>query len=256
MVGSYQGATAQSRRGPSGVADTEQSDDVGPSAKSDQLTSLAAAEEAVSAAESRAEEARARAARLRQLAEDEDDAAAAEIETEPARSRGWRAPRVRRPEGTEVVIGVGILVACAALAVGGYMVWQDRAIMHKRQLAPEFAAAARQGITALMSIDHRHAQEDIQRIIDASTGDLKLQIEARSAVMAQQAEESKVVSKVSVEAVGVESVSDNSGVALVAAKTDVTDPDNTKRPPMMWRISVKIDRDGDQLKMSGVDFLQ
>jgi Mce-associated membrane protein len=273
MVGSYQGATAQSRRRPSGVADTEPSDDVGPSAKSDQLTSLAAAEEAVSVAESRAEEARARAAQLRQLAEassaeqsetieDAEDAKGdaaeiePEIEPEPARSRRWRAPRLRRPEGTEVAIGVGILVACAALAAGGYMVWQDRAIMHKRQLAPEFAAAARQGITALMSIDPRHAQEDIQRIIDATTGDLKLQIEARSAIMAQQAEESKVVSSVTVEAVGVESVSDNSGVALVAAKSDVTDPDNTKRPPMMWRISVKIDRDGDQLKMSGVDFLQ
>jgi Mce-associated membrane protein len=281
MVGSYQGATAQSRRSPSGVADTEPSDDVGPSAKSDQLTSLAAAEEAVSAAESRAEEARARAAQLRQLAEArpgeqsetiedaedaeaedseaataEGDVPAAEIEPEPARSRRWRAPRVRRPEGAEVVIGVGILVACAALAAGGYMVWQDRAIMHKRQLAPEFAAAAREGITALMSIDPRHAREDIQRIIDASTGDLKLQIEARSAMMARQAEESKVVSRVTVEAVGVEPVSDNSGVALVAAKSDVTDPDNSKRPAMMWRISVKIDRDGDQLKMSGVDFLQ
>jgi Mce-associated membrane protein len=271
MVGSNQGATAQSRRSPSGVTDTEPSDDVGPSAKSDQLTSLAAAEEAVSAAESRAEEARARAAQLRQLAEassadrsksieDAEDAGgsagAAEIEPEPTRSRRWRPPRVRRPEGTEVVVGVGILVACAALAAGGYMVWQDRAIMHKRQLAPEFAAAARQGITALMSIDPRHAEADIQRIIDATTGDLKLQIEARSAMMAQQAEESKVVSGVTVEAVGVESASDNSGVALVAAKSDVTDPDNTKRPPMMWRISVKIDRDGDQLKMSGVDFLQ
>jgi Mce-associated membrane protein len=136
------------------------------------------------------------------------------------------------------------------------MVWQDRAIMHKRQLAPAFAAAARQEVTALMSIDHRHAQADIQRIIDASTGDLKLQIEARSAAMAQHAEESKVVSTVTVEAVGVESVSDNSGVALVAAKTDVTDPDNTKRPPAMWRISIKIERDGGELKMSKVDFLQ
>jgi Mce-associated membrane protein len=234
------------------VADTEHSDDVGPSAKSDQPISVAEAEDAVSRAESRAKEARARAAQLRQLAE----ASSGEIAPVPARSRRWRVPRVRRPEGTEVLIGVGILVTCTALAGGGYMVWQDRAIMHKRQLAPEFAAAARQGITALMSIDYRHAREDIQRIIDASTGDLKLQIEARSAGMAQQAEESKVTSRVSVEAVGVESVSDNSGVALVAAKTDVTDPDNTKRPPMMWRISVKVERDGGELKMSGVDFLQ
>jgi Mce-associated membrane protein len=256
----------QSRRSLSSVVDAEHSDGVGPSGQSDQLISLAAAEEAVSRAESRAEEARARASRLRQLAEassgeqsqtiEDTEADATEIAPVPARSRRWRPPRVHRPTGKTVVAGVGILIACASLAGSGYMIWHDHAIMHKRQLAPEFAAAARQGITALMSIDPRQAREDVQRIIDVSTGDLKLQIEARSAAMAQQAEESKVVSRVTVEAVGVESVSENAGVALVAAKSDVTDPDNTKRPPMMWRISVKIERDGDQLKMSGIDFLQ
>lgn len=280
MDGSYQGATVQSRRSPSGVAGAEHSDDVGPSVKSDQPTSVAEAEDAVSRAESRAAEARARAARLRELAEAssaeqsetieeaeaaeasdsaetaEGSAGATEIASVPAQSRRWRAPRVRRPARKTLAIGVGILIACASLAGSGYMLWHDHEITHKRQLAPEIAAAARQGITALMSIDPRHAREDIQRIIDAATGDLKLQIEARSAAMVQQAEESKVVSRVSVEAVGVESISENAGVALVAAKSDVTDPDNTKRLPMMWRISVKVERDGDQLKMSGIDFLQ
>ena len=73
--------------------------------------------------------------------------------------------------------------------------------------------------------------------------------------MAQKAEESNVVSKVSVDAVGVESLTDNSGVVLVSAKSDVTDSDNSRRPPMLWRIVVKIERDGGQLKISGVDFL-
>ena len=185
------------------------------------------------------------------IAEDDAD------ETEPdPQSRRWRPPWVRRPARKTVAVGVGIVLACASLGASGYMVWQDHAIMHKRQLAPEFAAAARQGVTTLMSIDPNHAKEDIQRSIDASTGELKAQLEARSAFMAQRAEESKVISKVTVEAVGVESVTDNSGVALVSAKSDVTDPDNSKRPPMLWRISVKIERDGGQLKMSGVDFLQ
>ena len=62
--------------------------------------------------------------------------------------------------------------------------------------------------------------------------------------------------KVTVEATAVDSVSDNSGVVLVAAKSDVTNADNTKRPPALWRLSVNVDRDGGQLKMSKVDFLQ
>ncbi len=258
-----------SRRRRSQVPEAKQSDSEGPATDSDVLSSLAEAEEEVSRAVARAEAARARATELRRQAEadsndpsettedaEDADGDVGEIEPVPARSRRWRPRSVRRAARKTVGIGVGILVACAPLAASGYMVWQDRTIMHKRQLAPEFAAVARQGITALMSIDPHHAKEDIQRGITACTGDLKAQLEARSALMVQQAEESKVISKVTVEAVGVESVTDNSGVALVSAKSDVTNADNTKRPPMLWRISVKIERDGGQLKMSGIDFLQ
>lgn len=136
------------------------------------------------------------------------------------------------------------------------MVWQHRTTVHKQRLAAEFTAAARQGVTALMSIDANHAKEDYQRIIDNSTGDFKTQMSAVSGFFAKQTEESKVSSKGTVEAVGVESLSDNSAVLLVAARSDVTNADNTPRPPVMWRISVDLTRDGDQLKMSKVDFLQ
>lgn len=226
--------------------------------------SIAEAEDAAAQAEARAKEARARATRLRQaagtapsdesdLAETAGDGDAEEAAAKPASSRlRW----LRRPRGKTVAVGVGIVLFCGSLGASGYMLWQHHTIMHKRQLAPEFAAAARQGVTTFMSIDPHHAKEDVQRIIDACTGELKAQVQARSAFMVQQAEESKVVSKATVEAVGVESVNDNSGVALVSAKSDVTNPDNTKRPPMLWRMSVKIERDNGQLKMSGVDFLQ
>lgn len=215
-------------------------------------SSLAEAEEEVLRAEARAEAARALATQLRQDAE----AGSGEVKPTSVRARRWLRPRVGLPRRKTVAVGVGVLLACASLVASGYMLWHDHAVMHKRQLAPEFAAAARLGVETFMSIDPNHAKDNIQRSIDASTGDLKTQLEAQSSFMAQRAEESKVVSKVTVEAVGVESWTENSGVALVSAKSDVTNPDNSKRPPMLWRISVKIERDGGQLKMSRIDFLQ
>ena len=74
--------------------------------------------------------------------------------------------------------------------------------------------------------------------------------------MVKQAEESKTSSKGTVEALAVESLSDDSAVVLVAAKSDVTTEGNANRPPVVFRISVGITRDGGQLKMSTVDFLQ
>jgi Mce-associated membrane protein len=224
-------------------------------------------EDEVAKAEARAEAARARLVRLRRAAEtsNADDAVSQDVEQRRAKStwarlrwlrRPGRPPWLRRPGRKAVAVGVGIVLAAASLGASGYMVWQHHAITHNRQLAAEFAAAARQGVTALMSIDAQHAKEDIQRIIDASTGDLKNQLSVMSSLMAKQAEDSKVSSKGTVEAVAVESVTDNSAVVLVAAKSDVTNPDNTKRPPAVWRVSVNLNRDGGQLKMSKVDFLQ
>ena len=80
------------------------------------------------------------------------------------------------PRRKAVAVGVAIVLASASLAASGYMVWQHHTIAHNRQLAAEFAAAARQAVTALMSIDPDHAKEDIQRLIDACTGDLKAQL--------------------------------------------------------------------------------
>jgi Mce-associated membrane protein len=92
-------------------------------------------------------------------------------------------------------------------------------------------------------------------MIDASTGDLKSQLSVMSALMVKKAEDTKVGSKVTVEAVAVESVGADSGVVLVAAKTDAFGPDNAKPPPALFRLSVKLDRDGGQLKMSKIEFL-
>jgi Mce-associated membrane protein len=223
--------------------------------------SVAEAEDEVARAEARAEEARARVARLRRAAEitdanGDDGSVARATNRRATKSSRSRLRWLRVPGGKAVGVGAAIVLACTSLGASGYMVWQHYSIMHNRQLAAEFAAAARQGVTALMSMDAQHAKEDIQRLIDACTGQLKAQLEAQSSVMAEQAEKSKVVSKGTVEAVAVESVTDNSAVALVAAKTDVTNADNTKRPPALWRLSVNLERDGGQLKMSKVDFLQ
>jgi Mce-associated membrane protein len=231
--------------------------------------SEADAEDEVAKAEARAEAARARLVRLRRAAEtadaDDDAAVSQDVEQRPAKStrarlRSLRRPRrprwLRRPGRKAVALGVGIVLASASLGASGYMVWQHHTIMHNRQLAQEYAAAARLGVTTLMSIDANHAKEDFQRIIDASTGDLKNQLSVMASLMAKQAEDSKVSSTVTVQAVAVESVSDNSGVVLVAAKSDATGPDNAKRPPALFRLSVNLNRDGGQLKMSKVDFLQ
>jgi Mce-associated membrane protein len=222
--------------------------------------SVAEADDEVARAEARAEAARARVARLRRATgteEAKDDGAVPQADDQRAtKSSRLRLRWPHRPGRKAIAVGVGIVLGCGSLGASGYMVWQHHTLMHNRQLAQEYAAAARQGVTTLMSFDANHVKEDFQRIIDASTGELKDQLSATASLRAKQAEAAKASSKVAVQAVAVESVTDNSAVVLVSAKSDVTDADNSKRPPALWQISVTINRVDGQLKMSRVDFLQ
>ena len=226
--------------------------------------SLAAAEEELMRAEERAEAARARAAELRQEAEagssEQSDATedAAGAEAKPATSRlrrRWRR-RLRRPTRKAVGVGTAIVLICASLAASGYIVWQHRTLVQQRQHAEEFAAAAREEVATLMSIDPAHAAENVQHTIDDTTGALKSQLEATSGYMAKNAQDAQVTTKATVQDVAVESMTDNSAVVLVVAKSDTINPDKSVRPSVFWRLSVNIDRDGDRLKMSKLDFVQ
>ena len=49
-------------------------------------------------------------------------------------------------------------------------------------------------------------------------------------------------------------MSDDEAVVLVAASTKVTNTAGAKDEPRNWRLTVHITREGDQLKMSKVDF--
>jgi Mce-associated membrane protein len=223
--------------------------------------SLAAAEEELIRAEERAEAARARAAELHRGAEagsreQTDDADV--VEAKPARWRSrLRWPRrLHRPTRKAVGVGAAIVVICASLAASGYIVWQHRTLVQQRQHAAEFGAAAREEVATLMSIDPAHATENLQHTINDTTGALKSQLEATSSYMAKNAQDAQVTTKATVQDVAVESMTDNSAVVLVVAKSDTINPDKSVRPPVFWRLSVNIDRDGDRLKMSKLDFVQ
>jgi len=130
-----------------------------------------------------------------------------------------------------------------------------RQALHHQQRAAEFAAAARQGVVALFSIDHNKAKEDVQRILDNSTGQFRDDFRHEAHDFTRVAQESKVVTEGTVQATAVESMTDDSAVVLVAATSNVTNAAGAKQDPRPWRLSVSVARDGDQIKISKVEFI-
>jgi Mce-associated membrane protein len=226
--------------------------------------SLAEAEAELARAEELAEAARARAAELRRDAEadsSEQSDATEDAEADAAKpthslSRLRWPRRLRLPSRKAVGVGTGIVLLCASLAASGYILWQHRTLVQQREHADEFAAAAREEVATMMSIDPAHATENLQHTIDDSTGALKSQLEATSSYVVKNAQEAQVTTKATVQDVAVESMTDSSAVVLVVAKSDTINPDKSNRPTVFWRLSVNIERDGDRLKMSKLDFVQ
>jgi Mce-associated membrane protein len=259
-----------------------------PDRSADAADALALAEEAdAEAAEAEATaaaaRARARAIRLRRQAAAEVEAQATDVETkatdvtdvepeadeagsdtedsadgkedvadEPVRERrGGRLGRILKV----LAAGIAFACTCALITLSVLMVQNHRHQVAEQQRSAEYAAAARQSVVTLMSLDFNKAKEDVQRIIDNSTGQFRDDFKNQADDFIKVAQDSKVITEVTVNATGVESMTNDTAIVLVSASSRVTNAAGAKQEPRTWRLSVNLQRDGGQIKMAKVEFV-
>ncbi len=187
----------------------------------------------------------------------EETAADAETaaEEKAAQRRGVRI-RIPMPTWKGIAATLAVLLIAALLTGCGYMFWVHRKAEAEVQRRAEFEAAARQGVVTLMSLDYNKAKEDVQHIIDSSTGEFKTDFQNTADDFIKVATESKAVTETNVTATAVESMNgDDTATVLVAASSRVTNAAGAKQEPRAWRLSVNLARDGGQLKLAKVEFV-
>jgi len=233
---------------------------------------LAAAAEAEAAeAEAQAAAARARAAALRSKpaarqtpvaaeasdggpdvdAPEPDAELVSDTDTAEEPSRGF----LRMPQGSTLALAAAVVVLCALLSLTGLMIWHHHDAQQRAVRQAEFSAAARQGVINLMSLDFTKGDQDIQRLIDSTTGSFRDDFQKSKNDFLNVMKDSKVVSQAEVKATGVQTMSDDSALVLVSAASQVSNSASAKQSPRAWRLAVTITRDGGQLKMSKVEFV-
>ncbi|MGE2713098.1 hypothetical protein ACQI4L_03470 [Mycolicibacterium litorale] len=197
----------------------------------------------VEAAEALAEAAQERAERMRSDV------------SEAAEPLGPKPRRLRRPGRGTVVAILAVLVTAASLAVSGYLTWHHREAAGEHQQSAEFAAAARQIVFTLMSIDAAEAEDSVKQILDNSTGSFHDEFKIAAEDFVKLAQDGKVVTDVTVKAAAVETMSEDSATVLVTATSTVTNAAGADKQPRSWRLSVDVVRDAGQLKMSKMEFV-
>ncbi|MBX7453728.1 hypothetical protein GR927_37625 [Mycolicibacterium sp. 3033] len=177
----------------------------------------------------------------REVSDDADSAT-------PARRRSWLGWR-------RVAAAVCVMAVIALLSLSGYMIWNHRQAEMREQAYAEYTAAARQAVVSLMSLDFNNAEADVSRIIDNSTGQFREDFEGAAQDFVKIAQESKVVTDVTVTAAAVQSMTDDSAEVLVAATSRVSNTTGANQQPRSWRLSVSLQREAEQIKMSKVEFV-
>lgn len=148
-----------------------------------------------------------------------------------------------------------ILLICVFVGASGYMVWQHHETTERNQRIANFVAGARQGVVNMTSLDFNRAKEDVQRVIDSSTGQFRDDFQQRSKDFTTVVEQSKVVTQGTVNAAAVQSIDGNSALVLVAATSRITNAAGAKDEPRRWRLRVTVTEDGGQYKMSKLEFI-
>ncbi|MBV8292520.1 MAG: hypothetical protein JOY55_12040 [Mycobacterium sp.] len=165
-------------------------------------------------------------------------------------------PQVSGLSGLAKILSAAAIVAiCGLLGVSGWMLWRHHTVQVERQRSAAYTAAARQGVVNLTSLDFNKAKEDVQRVLDSATGEFRDDFQRRADDFASVVKDSKAVTEGSVTASAVESMGKDSAVVLVLANERVTNSAGAKDDPRAFRFRVSVVRDGDQLKISKVEFV-
>ena len=80
-----------------------------------------------------------------------------------------------------------------------------------------------------MSMDYAHAQESVQRVIDDSMGRMKTNFEDTSKDLIKALQDSKMVTKVTVNDAAVESMDEETATVLIAATSHREGPNAPRR---------------------------
>ncbi|ETB22709.1 hypothetical protein O983_17045, partial [Mycobacterium avium 09-5983] len=188
-------------------------------------------------------------------AEPNEEAAEETAEDAESESKARSRRRLRLPSWSVAWKAAVIALICAFVAASGYMMWERHQTSERNQRIANFLAAARQGVVNMTSLDFNKAKEDVQRVIDSSTGQFRDDFQQRAKDFTTVVEQSKVVTQGTVNAAAVQSIDGNSALVLVAATSRITNAAGAKDEPRNWRLKVTVTDEGGQYKMSKLEFV-
>ena len=186
------------------------------------------------------------------LIEDDDQTADTEAPSTPSEGVLYSVP-VRSGLRIAVIVGLVSLTFFGGLCgLLGYRLFQAR---QTEQTHDEFLAAARQAAVNLTTIDYERVESDVQRILDSATGAFYDDFKKRSGPFVDLIRKVKSKSVGSVSEAGVESFTPKEGHVLLAVEVKTANAGSTAERPQYWRMRLTVTKQGEDAKVSEVEFV-
>jgi Mce-associated membrane protein len=179
-----------------------------------------------------------------------DAESAADAEPEDAEPAA-KAPR-RRPTVPMVVAGVLVL---ALIAAGVVLLFDRNAANDRDAKRNAYVQTARQTVLNLTTIKPETAKEDVDRILAGASGDFKAEFDGRQDPFVSVVKEASVTTEGQIIEAGLEREDGNKAQVLVAARANVTTPDQSQSGPRDFRMRVTVTDDGGTMTASKVEFV-
>jgi Mce-associated membrane protein len=192
------------------------------------------------------------------LDEDDDDVdQVAESETADAiEDADEIADKPAKPKSIRKIAAViGLALVVTLSGVVGWLSVRTHRLTQAADRQSQIIQAARQSALNLTTIDWQHADADVQRILDSATGEFYDDFAKRSAPFIKVVNEAKSTSTGSITDAGLESESGDAAQVLVAVAVKTSNAGAQDQEPREWRMRVTVQKVGDVMKVSNVEFV-
>lgn len=183
---------------------------------------------------------------------DEAGEAQADYDAEVGEPAALR-PRMS-PVRLSVIAGMAVVLSLGGLTGWlGYRAYESRNAENVHNLLLQ---VGKQGALNLTTIDWEHAEADVQRIVDSSTGTFRDDFQKRSAPFIEVVKKAKSKSTGHIIEAGVESEAENEAQVLVAVAVNTSNVGAPEQQPKSWRMRIKVQKTGeDEARVSNVEFV-
>lgn len=190
------------------------------------------------------------------LDDDADDLSEAEVvesDNVPS-SEPTKPKKVPSAPRRAIIFGVVVVISLATMLCWyGFRVHQAQQTQATRSA---FLQVARQGALNLTTIDWRHADADVRRIMDSATGEFHNDFGKRSQPFVEVLQQAKATTVGTITEAGLESLTGDTAQALVAVSVQTSNAGEADPVPRIWRLRITVQRVGGQVKISNVGFVQ